>query len=144
MKKYAIPVVVFLAVIALTWSAFGQAQDRASQRGRSQNMNEEERAKIRERLQNMSEEQREKFRAEMRERGGSGRRRFQYLRPEDRQMAVKTIEAQLAKYKAVQNIWPTGGDRDLSEDERAKLREKMTKVFQDRQKALQAIIAQIA
>ena len=32
MKKYAIPVVVILAVIAVTWSAFAQAQDRP-QRG---------------------------------------------------------------------------------------------------------------
>ena len=33
MKRYAIPIVVVLAVLAVTWSAFAQAQDRASRRG---------------------------------------------------------------------------------------------------------------
>ncbi|MHC4508688.1 MAG: hypothetical protein ACYTAO_06965, partial [Planctomycetota bacterium] len=137
-------------------STFSRAADRVRpkdlpSRERLQNMSEEERAKFREemkqRFEKMSEEEQAKFRQQMRaivSGDGSGRRRFQILRPEDRQKAIKTIEAQLAKYKAAQNIRPEGGDRDLSEDERAKLREKMTKVFQDRQKALQAIIAQIA
>ena len=47
MKKYAIPVVVLLAVLAVTWSAFGQAQDRAAMRERFQNMSPEEQAKFR-------------------------------------------------------------------------------------------------
>ena len=42
MKRYAIPIVVVLAVLAVTWSAFAQAQDRASMRERMQNMTEEE------------------------------------------------------------------------------------------------------
>ena len=45
MKKYAIPVVVFLAVIALTLSAFAQAQDRAGRRGRGSRMGPEEQQK---------------------------------------------------------------------------------------------------
>ncbi len=94
---------------------------------------------MRERFQNMSEEERKK----MRERMGGGRRAG-FIGREDQEKAIKTIEAQLAKLKATQTTRPSGGFRDLSEDERAKLREKMTKVFQDRQKALQTIIAQVA
>jgi hypothetical protein len=90
----------------------------------------------------MSEEEREKFRAQMRERFSSGRGGF--MGRGGQLEAIKAIEAQLAKLKAAQTTRPTGGFRDLSEDERAKLRERMTKVFQDRQKALQAIIAQVA
>ncbi len=58
--------------------------------------------------------------------------------------AIKAIEAQLVKLKAAQITRPAGGYQDLSEDERAKLRERMTKVFQDRQQALQTNIAQVA
>jgi len=78
----------------------------------------------------------------MRERFSAGRGGF--MGREDQLKAIKAIEAQLAKLKAAQTTRPTGGYRDLSEDERAKLRERMTKVFQDRQKALQTIIAQVA
>jgi hypothetical protein len=63
---------------------------------------------------------------------------------EDQEKAIKTIEAQLAKLKAAQITRPQGGFQDLSDDERAKLRERMTKVFQDRRQALQTIIAQVA
>ena len=123
MKKYAIPVVV-LAVIALTWSAFGQAQDRASQR---------------ERFQNMSEEERAKFRQQMAARGGGSRRTR--MSPEDQQKAIKVIEAQLAKLKAAAQIkMPEGGFRDLSAEDRNKL---MT-AFRDRRTALQAIVTQVA
>jgi hypothetical protein len=63
---------------------------------------------------------------------------------EDQEKAIKVIEEQLAKLKATQITRPQGGFQDLPEDERAKLREKMMKVFRDRQNALQAIIAQVA
>lgn len=124
MKKYAIPIVVVLAVLAVTWSAFAQAQDRASQR---------------ERYQNMSPEEQAKFREQMRARGG-GARRARVSR-EDRQKAIKTIEAQLVKLKAAAQVQiPQGGYQDLSEDERAKLRQ----ASMDRRTALQAIVAQVA
>ncbi len=136
MKKYLIPIVAVLLVLAVTWAAFGQAE----RRGGRQNLSEEERAKMRQRFQNMSEEEREQFRAQMRERGGRGG----FISPEDQEKAIKAIEAQLAKLKATQITRPEGGFQNLSEDERAQLREKMTKVRQERQQALQTIIAQVA
>ena len=130
MKRYLIPIITVLVILAVALVAFGQAEERAGQR--------ETRESMRERFQNMSEAEREQFRARMRAgRGGSMGR-------EGRLEAIKAIEAQLVKLKAAQTTRPTGGYRDLSEDERAKLRERMTKVFQDRQKALQTIIAQVA
>ena len=64
--------------------------------------------------------------------------------PEVQEKAIKVIEAQLAKLKAAQTTRPAGGFRDLPEDERAKIMEKFRKVRQDRQQALQTIIAQVA
>ncbi len=141
MKRYLISTVAVVVVLAMVWAAFGQAEGR----GGRQNLSEEQRAEMRqrrERYQNMSEEEREKFRAQMRERFGSGRGGF--MGREGQLEAIKTIEAQLAKLKAAQTTRPTGGFRDLPEDERAKLMEKMTKARQVRQQALQTIIAQVA
>ncbi len=139
MKKYAIPVIVVLAVLAVTWSAFARAQDRAGQRGRMQNMSEEERAKMRERFQNMSEEERAQFREQMRARGGGARR--SRMSPEDQQKAIKTIEAQVAKLKAAAQIQrPQGGFQDMSEEER----NKIMAAYRDRSAALNAIVAQVA
>ena len=132
MKRCIIAVAAVLVVLVVAWTAFAQADEGATQR-----------QSMRERFQNMSEAEREKFRAEMRERGGSARGGF--MSPEDQQEAIKTIEGQLAKLKAgTQAPRPEGGFQDLSEDERAKLREQMTKARQDRQEALQIIIAQVA
>jgi hypothetical protein len=64
---------------------------------------------------------------------------------EERMKAIEAIEAQLAKLKQEADIpRPEGGFQNLSEDERAKFREQMTKVSQERQKVLQAIMAQLA
>jgi len=64
---------------------------------------------------------------------------------EERMKAIEAIETQLAKLKAEADIpRPEGGFQNLSEDERAKFREQMTKVSQERQKVLQAIMAQLA
>lgn len=126
MKKYAIPIVVVLAVLAVTWSAFAQAQDRASQR-----------EGMRERFQNMSEEERAKFREQMRSRGFRGSR----MSREDQEKAIKTIEEQVAKLKAATQVqMPEGGFQDLSEEQRNKLRQSFT----DRRTALAAIVAQVA
>jgi NADH dehydrogenase/NADH:ubiquinone oxidoreductase subunit G len=108
-------------------------------RERMQNMSEKERAKMRERFQNMSEEER----ARMRQRGGPRGGAFM-MGGQGQEEAIKTIEEQLAKLKAAQITRPERGIQDLSAEERTKLRENMTKVFQDRQKALQTIIAQVA
>ena len=87
MKKYAIPVIVVLAVLALTLSTFTKAADRAGQRGRGQNVSEEERAKMRERFQNMSEEERAKLRSRM---GGTRGSRSR-MSPEDQQKAIDDV-----------------------------------------------------
>ena len=151
MKRYLISTVVVLAILVTAWAAFGQQEDRRGRRpteGREGRegfgaSSPEERARMRERWQNMSEEERQKFREQMRQRF-AGRSR---MNREEQLKALKAIEEQVAKLKAgIQ-----AGDsedrrsfRDLSEEERTKLRERFTKARQDRQKALQAIIAQVA
>ena len=171
MKRYVVVSGAFMVVLVAAWAAFGQREggrtssargigrggfpmfqvlspeEAAKVREQWPNMSEEEReklmAKMREKWEAMSDEEREKLRDQMRERFGSGRGGF--ARPEDQQEAIKAIEAQLAKLKAgTQMPRPQGGFQDLSEDERAKLREQMTKARQDRQQALQTIIAQVA
>jgi hypothetical protein len=127
MKKYLIPTITVLVLLAVTLAAFGQAEERARRR-----------EEMRQKFQNMSEEERAKFRAEMRQRGGFGRGVF--MSPEEQEKAIKTIEEQLAKVKAAQITRPEGGFQDLSEEERTKFRENM----QTRQQALQTIIAQVA
>ena len=126
MKRYAIPIVVILAVLAVAWSAFAQAQGQAGQR-----------EAMRERFQNMSEEERAKFRERMSSRG----MRTTRMSPEDQAKAIKAIEEQVAKLKAAAQIkMPEGGFQDLSEEQRNKLRQSST----DRRTALQAIVAQVA
>ncbi len=132
MKKYLIPTVAVLLVLVVAWTAFGQAEERGRQRGN-----------MRERFQNMSEEERAQFMAKMRERGGPRGGAFM-MGGQGQEEAIKAIEEQLAKLKAAQFTRPQGGYQDLSEDERAKMRENIQKTFQDRQKALQTIIAQVA
>jgi Tfp pilus assembly protein PilE len=125
MKKYAIPAVIILAILALVMVSYGQAQNRDSRR-----------QAMRERFQNMSEEERAAAMARMRARGFGAR-----LSREEQQKAVKTIEEQVAKLKAaVQVERPQGGFQNLSEEERNKLRQSFT----DRRTALQAIITQVA
>ena len=136
MKRYLISTVAVLVVLAVVLAAFGQQERRGGR------LSEEERAKMRERFQNMSEEEKAKFREQMRARFGSGR--GGPMSPEDQAKAIKAIEGELAKLKAAQITRPTSGFRDLPEDERAKIMEKFRKVRQDRQNALQTIIAQVA
>ena len=126
MKRYAIPIVVILAVLAVAWSAFAQAQGQAGQR-----------EAMRERFQNMSEEERAKFRERMSSRG----MRTTRMSPEDQAKAIKAIEEQVAKLKAAAQVQrPQGGFQDLSEEQRTKI---MT-AFRSRREALQAIVAQVA
>jgi len=150
MKRYLILIGAVLVVLALAWTAFGQREGRQPAEGREAggrfgNLSDEERAKMRERFQNMSEEERQAFREQMRERLGSGGRGG--LGREDQLKAIKAIEAQLAKLKA--GIEATGPEarrrgEDISDEERAKLRERSVKAREERQKAIDAIIAQIA
>jgi hypothetical protein len=125
MKKYLIPIVAVLAILAVVMVSYSRAQDQSNQR-----------QAMRQRFQNMSEEERAKFREQMRARGFGAR-----LSREDQEKAVQAIEEQVAKLKAaIQVERPQGGFQNLSEDERAKLRESMT----NRRTALQTIIAQVA
>jgi len=151
MKRYLISAVAVLVVLTAAWAAFGQREGSAAgrrgegteRRGRSQNISAEERAKMRERWQNMSEEEREKARAQMRQRfAGRGRR----LGRQDQLKAIEAAEKQLANLKKGIQAQPTErrSFRDLSEEERNKLRETFTKAREERNKALKAIITQIA
>lgn len=80
------------------------------------------------------------------ERAGGGQGRGGFMSSEERMKAIEAIEAQLAKLKA--GAQSTGFNREsfqnMSEDERAKLREKMTQARQEQQKSLQVIMAQVA
>lgn len=134
MKRYAIPVVVVLAVLAVTWSAFGQNEETGAQRMRIELREQAER------YRDMSEEERAKYREQVRARGG-GVRRGRYMNAEDQQKAIKAIEEQLVKLKAVAQIrFPQSSFQDLSDEERSKLRTTSA----DRSTALQAIVAQVA
>jgi len=69
-----------------------------------------------------------------------------FMSGEERTKAIEAIEAQLAKLKA--GSQGAGFNRDsyqnMSEEERTKLREKMTAVRQEQQKSIQIILAQLA
>jgi len=172
MKRYVISIGVVLVVLLGAWSAFAQREGRttgsrgqgregmgmfqmlspeeaARMRERWPNMSEEERekfrAKMRERWQNMSEEERESLRAQLRERFGA---RGLRMGREEQLKAIEAIQEQVAKLKAVIEAMPGPEERsrwrDLSEEERTKLRERMGGVFRERQQAIGAIEEQIA
>ncbi len=106
MKRYAVPAVVVLVVLALVLVSFGQEQ---GTRGQGQG------------------------------RGG-------FMSGEERAKAIEAIEAQLAKLKA--SSQSSGFNRDsfqnMSEEERTKAMEKFRQAREERDKILQAIIAQVA
>ncbi len=139
MKRYLILIVAVMVVLATVGKALGQDEDtsaqrvqrqRESMRQRMQNMSEEEREKFmaemrqrRERFQNMSEEEKEKFRAQMQQKFGS---RGRGTGRQEQLKAIEAIEEQVAKLKAAMQSTgreARGSFRDLSEEERAKLRE---------------------
>ena len=160
MKRYLILIVAVLVVLATVGKAFAQDEEttaqrvqrqRESMRQRYENMSEAEKEKFRtemrerrERFQNMSEEEKEKFRAQMQQRFGGGRigtGRQEQLK------AIEAIEEQVAKLKAAMRSTgreALGRFRDLSEEERTKLRERMVKASQERQRAIRAIEEQLA
>ncbi len=161
MKRYLISIITVLTVLAIPQGIFAQdeetsgqgqrvLQQRENMRQRLQNMSEEEREKFiaemrqrREQFQNMSEEERQKFRAEMRQRFGGPVR----LSREQQLKAISEIEGQVAKLKAaVLSITDEdrGRFRDLSEEERTKLREKIAKASRERFAAINAIEQQLA
>ena len=160
MKKY-LTILIALVVLLAAYPIFGQREGRTTgrrggagmfmmtpeQREKWRDMSEEERAKLRDemrqRWENMSEEEREKARAQMRERfGGRGRR----LGREDQLKAIEAVEEQVAKLK--KGVQAQATERrsfgDMSEEERNKMREEFTKAREERNKAIQAIVTQIA
>ncbi len=159
MNRYLISIITILTILALTPITFAQDEEtpgqrvlrqRENMRQRYENMSAAEREKFRaemrktrEDFMNMSEEEKAKFRAEMQQRFG-GRVR---MSREEQLKAISEIEKQLAKLKAVvSSIEPPDRERyrDLSEEERTKLREKMAKANQERLSAISAIEMQIA
>ena len=158
MKRYLISTVAVMVVLVVALGAFAQDEESAGQgaqwqnmRQRFQNMSEEEKEKFRaemrqrrERFQNMSEEEKEKFRAEMQQRFGGAR---PSLSREAQLEKVKAIEELVAKLKAVvKGTAPgaRGSFRDLSQEERTKLRDKMTKAALERQLLIKSIEQQLA
>lgn len=161
MKKY-LTILIALVVLLAAYPIFGQREGRSTgrrgggagmflltpeQREKWRDMSEEEREKLmaemREKWQNMSEEEREKARAQMRQRFGGRSRR---LGREDQLKAIETVEKQLANLKKGIQAQPTERRpfRDMSEEERNKFREELTKAREERNKAFKAIITQIA
>ena len=173
MKKYGIFIVSVFLVFMVAWTAFGQREGErpSSAKVREpadfpmfQLLSPEEAAELREKWPSMSQEEREKFRTQMREKWASlsieerekfrtqMRERFaskhgRLMSREDQLQSIKAIEEQLAKLKAsIESIQPeeTTSFKDLSQEQRSKLREKITKTQQDRTNALQLIIKQLA
>lgn len=69
------------------------------------------------------------------------------MTPEEQQKAFAVIEQQLAKLKAAMQASPLAQGRsfqDLSEEERTQLREKFTKIREEREAAIGTILAQLA
>lgn len=174
MKRYLIPMVVVLAVLAVAWPTFGQREGQPAERRAAErqdwpmfqmlspeeaaklkekwpNMSEDERAKfkaeMRQRWQNMSEQEKEKFKAGMRERVSAGRVGLGMGREEQLQV-IKIIEEQVAKLKAAVQEMMTPEAlqklRDAPTEESTKIREKLMKTRQGRQEAIGAIEEQIA
>jgi peroxiredoxin len=158
MKKHMVSIVIVLTVLMTAWPAVGQDQQGAGRQERLQD--------VRERWQNMSEQEREKFRAEMRQRRQEWenmseedkeklrtqmRERFE-SRPapmgrEEQLAAIKEIEEQVARLKAsleAAALPDRSRMRDLSQEERDKLREKMMTAMRDRQMAIRTIDEQLA
>ncbi|HUT46036.1 MAG TPA: hypothetical protein VMX36_07100 [Sedimentisphaerales bacterium] len=158
MKRYVVSIAIVLAVLMVAFKAFGQNQERAGRteqrqdmRERFQNMSPEEREKFRAEMletrkkwEDMSDEDRAKLRDQMRERFGI---RAAGIRRDEQVNAIKAIEEQVARLKAAVDVTaPENRDRlrELPEDERAKLREKMMTAMRERQTAIRAIEQELA
>ncbi|UCG46352.1 MAG: hypothetical protein JSU94_12685 [Phycisphaerales bacterium] len=143
MKRYVVLVVAGLLLVAVVVPLLG---DSGEERPRGQreggrrfgDLSPEQREQMRQRFENMSEEERAKFREQMRQRFGAGR--------EDQLKAIAAIEGQLAALKKAIEAGsqrPTNY-REMSEEERAKFRERMTASFRQRREAVTTIDEQMA
>jgi len=162
MKKKLCLALIAVVTLSAAWAAFAQREGGSTgrraggggmflltpeQREKLRDMSQEDRdklmAEMREKWQNMSEEEREKLRAQMRERfSGRGRR----MGREDQLKAIEDVEKQLAKLKKGIQAQSTErrSFRDMSEEERNKMREEFTKAREERNATFKAIITQIA
>jgi uncharacterized membrane protein len=153
MKRYVVSIGIVMAVLIAAFAAFGQDEDRAARAQQRENMKEqiqnmtpEEREKFRQEMrqrreqwENMSDEERQKFRAEMSERFGS---RPEVMGYEEQIKSIKAIEEYVARLKAaVEATAPENRSRirELPEEERTKLREKMMTAMRERQAAIRTI-----
>ena len=153
MKRYVVSIAIILAVLIVAFKAFGQneertgrAEQRQNMKQRFENMSPAEREKLRAEMlekskqwENMSDEERQKLRAQMRERFDS---RPKVMGLDAQLDSIKAIEAQVAKLKAAVEVTaPENRDklRELSAEDRAKLREKMMAAMRERQMAIRAI-----
>lgn len=172
MKRYLIPMVLILTVFAAAWPTFGQREGQPAERREVErqnvpmfqmlspeeaaklkekwpNMSEDERAKfraeMRQRWQNMSEQEKEKFKAGIRQRLGTG---SPGMGREEQLQVIKVIEDQVAKLKAAVEEMMTPEAlqklREVSAEEKTKIREKLMRSRQSRREAIAAIEAQIA
>ncbi|MBN2591945.1 MAG: hypothetical protein JXA81_00450 [Sedimentisphaerales bacterium] len=158
MKRYLVLIGIILSVLIAALNAFGQDEEKAGRteqqqniRERVRNMSPQEREKLRaeieqrrKRFENMSDEERAKLREQMRERDGS---RPAGVSRDEQIKAIKTIEAQVAKLKAaVEVAMPEDRSqlRELSQEDRTKLREKMMTAMRERQMAIRAIEQELA
>ena len=153
MKRYVVSIAILLAVLIAAFNAFGQrdqgadpAVQRPNARRRYQEMPIGERDKFRSEMlgrrkqwENMSDEDRAKLREQMRGRFGSGP---EVLGHDAQLKSIKEIEAQVAKLRAAVEVdTPENRSRlrELSAEDRAKLREKMMVAMRERQMAIRAI-----
>jgi peroxiredoxin len=173
MRRFVISATVVLAVLMLAWTVFAQEQGGGvrEMRGRAADANlpagegraartlgigregagpfeglsPDEKARIREKWEQMSDEEREKFRTQMRERIGTRR---PLLGREEQLKIVAVIEQQVAKLKELIQA-PVGPDdwaklRDLAAEERTKMRVKLARANEERQRVVDAIEQQLA
>lgn len=149
MKRYKFSLIAVVAVLIAAQATVVQAQEDASRdlgASRFRDMSAEEReefraemAKRRREYEKMSPEEKAKFRAEMRERFGV---RSRVIGRQQQLEVVAAIQKQLDKLKAaIESIDPEARRRirELSEEERAKLREETAAAMRDRINAVTAI-----
>ena len=153
MKRYVVSIGIVLVVLMVAFKAFGQNEEKAGRteqrqnmRQRSQNMSPEEREKFRAEMlekrkqwEKMSDEDKAKLRDQMRERVSSAPEGLGY---DEQLKSIKAIEAQVAKLKAAVEVGTPENSsrlRELSAEDRAKLREKMMAATRERQMAIRAI-----
>ncbi len=158
MRRKLVLMVAAAFVVAVAFAAMGQREaGQGGPAGGFGNMSEEQRTQMRERWQNMSEEERAQFREQMRGRmgeagdaqragmrGGFGVR----LSREEQLKAIAAMQEQIGKLKAVIESQPEGRTmanmREMSEEERTKLREEMTKRREAQTAAITAIETELA